>query len=46
MKILIVEIFDKDWKAPSRNVEDVLSVKYQYLSIDSNLSYFLIAANK
>jgi len=37
---------DKDWKAPSRNVEDVLSIKYQYLSIDLNLSYFLITGNK
>jgi len=46
MKTLIVEILDKDWKASSRNVEDVLSIKCQYLSIDLNLSYFLIDGNK
>jgi len=46
MKILIVEILDKDWKASSRNVEDVLPIKCQYLSIDLNLNYFLIAGNK
>jgi len=35
-KILIVEILDKDWKASSRNVKDVLPIKCQYLSIKFN----------